>query len=246
MFQKIKTACLALPARVCLVLSLIFLSPGFKSKAHAQVLGSDYALMLGASAAAVLAASALDESAQAYFSGKGRIGDLSWVGNNVLGKGVPGLLLGGGFWLGGYLTDRPYELHAGRAQVESIVATGLVVTLLKSLSNRRRPNGEDSYSFPSAHTAYAFTTAAVLNEFYGWKVGVPAYLLGALTATSRMQDNQHWLSDTVAGAAIAVMIGTAISRWHLGTLEKEKSKLIPEVSPAVDPDHVGVQLKWEF
>lgn len=246
MLQSIKKACLADRWRVFAVLLFMIFQLFAVSRAQAQFVLPDSALMLGAGAIAVGGASLLDKSAQSYFSGKGRVGELNWVGNKVIGLGTPGLILGAGVWLGGYLFESGYEIHSGRAQVESLVVTGILVTLAKSLSNRRRPNGEDAYSFPSAHSAYAFTTASVLQEFYGWKFGVPAYLLAGLTAASRMQDNQHWLSDTVAGAAVGIIIGTGISRWHLRRLEEEQAEWVPQISPAIYPEHFGLSLNWEF
>lgn len=215
-------------------------------QAKAQVAFPNYALMLGSGAAAVFAATKIDDSAQGFFNGKGRIGEFRWVGNKVVGKGVPGLILGAGFWAGGHLFESEYEIHSGRAQVETLLVTGVIVTTIKSLANRRRPNGEDSYSFPSAHSAYAFASASVLNEFYGWKVGLPAYILAGLTATARMEDNQHWFSDTVAGAAISVIIGTTISRWHLRTLDDKKSEFVPEIMPKVAQGELGLSLTWEY
>lgn len=246
MHQILKKACLAARSRVLASLVILFCFLSHSAQVQAQFVVPDAALMLGTGAAAVGAASLLDKSAQSYFSGKGRIGELNWVGNKVIGLGTPGLILGAGVWIGGHIFDSEYEVHSGRAQVESLVATGVLVTLAKSLSNRRRPNGEDDYSFPSAHAAYAFTTASVLHEFYGWKIGVPAYALAGLTAASRMQDNQHWLSDTVAGAAVGVIIGTSISRWHLRSLNQDEAQWMPRISPSFNQEQVGLILNWEY
>jgi hypothetical protein len=201
--------------------------------------GRSSQVALGAGALAVIGSSALDGKANNYFNGHKRIGQLNRLGNEVLGAGVPGLLFGGSFWLYGHIKERPYEIQAGKAQLETIAVTGATVALLKSFAGRKRPDGSDDYSFPSAHAAYAFATATVLGEFYGWKVGVPAYLLAGLTAAGRMQDNRHWLSDTVGGAAIAFVVGQAFSRtrlkWHEQEMkqkeEQEKSALrfMPEL-----------------
>ena len=71
---------------------------------------------------------------------------------------------------------------------------------------RTRPNG-DPRSFPSGHASATFATATVLHRHYGWKLGLPFYLLGVYTAASRIQDKKHWLTDTVMGAT---------SAWHGG------------------------------
>lgn len=171
--------------------------------------------VLGGGVAAVLGAKALDSSAQDYFAHKPRLGGLEKLGNEVLGTGVPGVLVGAGFWLFGDLSNRWYESHAGQAQLETLLVTGVLTSILKASVSRERPDGSDHFSFPSGHTSTVFASAMVLQEFYGWKAGVPAFMLGALTAASRMQDNRHWLSDTVGGALLGVVIGHAISRAHL-------------------------------
>ena len=47
-------------------------------------------------------------------------------------------------------------------------------------------------------------TAAVLGRHYGWKVGVPAFVLASYVAFCRVHDNKHYLSDVVFGAAMGL------------------------------------------
>lgn len=161
------------------------------------------------------AARAGDEKANDYFRGQHRLGNWDRLGNDFLGTGIPGVLLGGGFWLYGDLTGRAFETHAGQAQIEALLVTAGFTALIKGLANRERPDGSDRFSFPSGHTSTVFASAAVLGEFYGWKVGVPAYLLGVLTGVSRMSAGRHWLSDVTGGALIGIAVGQAYSRFHL-------------------------------
>ncbi len=46
----------------------------------------------------------------------------------------------------------------------SLLLTDLITTKLKKNIDKDRPSGDNSNSFPSAHSAYAFTTATVLYE----------------------------------------------------------------------------------
>jgi membrane-associated phospholipid phosphatase len=83
---------------------------------------------------------------------------------------------------------------------------------LKFVAGRHRPyQGPDSTSvtpfsvhyssFPSGHTGTAFAFSASLAfEFHSYWVKVPLYTMATLTGISRMYDNKHWFSDTVAGA----------------------------------------------
>lgn len=46
---------------------------------------------------------------------------------------------------------------------------------------------------------------------YGWKAGVPAFLLAAGVGASRLSDDVHWASDVVAGATLGIWMGYAYS-----------------------------------
>jgi len=67
-------------------------------------------------------------------------------------------------------------------------------------------------SFPSSHTSQAFAVAAVLEDRYGWGVGVVAYTLAGAVGASRIIQERHWASDVVGGAALGWIIGHTLSR----------------------------------
>ena len=55
-----------------------------------------------------------------------------------------------------------------------------VLTLaVKAAVRRTRPEGA-GFSFPSGHATITFASATVLQQHFGWKVGVPAYAVAAL------------------------------------------------------------------
>ena len=68
----------------------------------------------------------------------------------------------------------------------SALATAGVTYALKYSIRKDRPDHSDRHSFPSMHTATSFAAAAFIQRRYGWKWGLPAYVL--------------W--DVLAGAAI--------------------------------------------
>ncbi|TLZ23184.1 MAG: phosphatase PAP2 family protein [Gammaproteobacteria bacterium] len=72
--------------------------------------------------------------------------------------------------------------------------------------NQWRKGGGNS--FPSVHSSAAFAVGTVLAESgsddYRWMRRVLGYGLGAATGYERLKHNAHWLSDTVAGAALGV------------------------------------------
>ncbi|HEY8051489.1 MAG TPA: phosphatase PAP2 family protein [Steroidobacteraceae bacterium] len=70
-------------------------------------------------------------------------------------------------------------------------------------------------SFPSFHTTAAFAVGTVLAESgsddYRWLRRLLGYGLGVATGYERLKHNAHWLSDTVAGAAL----GSASARFAM-------------------------------
>ena len=83
-----------------------------------------------------------------------------------------------------------------------------VVASVKKISGEWRPNGESNQSFPSGHTANAFTGAEFMRLEYKdvspW-YGVYGYVLAASTGFLRMYNNKHWLSDVVAAAGVGIL-----------------------------------------
>jgi len=79
---------------------------------------------------------------------------------------------------------------------------GITYTL-KYLVNETRPNG-GNHSFPSGHTASAFSGAAFIQKRYGWQAGLPAYLLAAYTGYTRVYARKHYVWDVLAGAGIGM------------------------------------------
>jgi len=74
---------------------------------------------------------------------------------------------------------------------------------VKRIINKKRPNGSN-YSFPSGHTASAFTGASFLQLRYGWKVGIPAYLLASYVGYTRIKANKHDKWDVLGGAVVGI------------------------------------------
>ena len=110
---------------------------------------------------------------------------------------------------------------------ESLVFAMVLAEAGKLALRRQRPNGEN-YSFPSAHSAAAFSTAAVLTEFYGLPVAIPSYAVASIVAVSRLDSNVHHLTDVLAGAVIgtAVGVGTSLAHKH----EHADFLFLPQVS----------------
>lgn len=96
----------------------------------------------------------------------------------------------------------------------------------------QRPNGGE-YGFPSGHVSFIVSGAAFLQERYGWKYGVPAYLLAGYVASERVRDDKHRWRDVIAAGAlsygVAKLFVTPENATHL--------------APVIGPDFIG--LRWE-
>lgn len=76
---------------------------------------------------------------------------------------------------------------------------------------RREPGGVDPYSFPSGHSAIAFTLATSASLSYPeWYVIVPAYLWASSTALARVWFGMHYPSDIVVGAAVGTGVALLV------------------------------------
>ncbi len=117
--------------------------------------------------------------------------------------------------------------YAGRDIVRAQVVSQVMVQSLKYTVRRDRPDHSNNKSFPSGHSASAFATATVLQRYYGWKVGVPAYALGSYVALARMSWNRHHASDVVMGAGFGIAAARTV------TMEMAKSKFSVGVQPQV-------------
>lgn len=101
----------------------------------------------------------------------------------------------------------------GLEQGAFTAATTLGVTYaLKYSIHKMRPDRSDNRSFPSMHTALAFSAATYVTRRYGWQYGVPAYALSAFVGFSRIYGKKHDTWDVLTGAAIGAASAMAFTR----------------------------------
>jgi membrane-associated phospholipid phosphatase len=141
-----------------------------------------------------------------------------WAGSARLdGIFEPGAVMGSGWvqiggafglYIVGRATDRPRLGLLGADLMRSQVINTVLTQGLKIAVNRQRPDGA-SYSFPSGHASATFATATVVQRNFGWKVGIPAYAVATFVGSSRLQENRHYLSDVLFGAAVGIVSGRA-------------------------------------
>ena len=99
--------------------------------------------------------------------------------------------------------------------------------------------GSGGQSFPSAHTATAVGLAAVLSRLYPRGRGL-FVVLAVLVACQRVQGGAHYVSDTLAGAAVGCLVAAAclhrglLGAWftryeyHFHALERPSPRVAPK------------------
>lgn len=118
------------------------------------------------------------------------------------------------------------------------------VTGLKGLTKIERPDGSANNSFPSGHTATAFSGAEFLWQEYKdvniW-YGISGYAVAAGTGFFRIYNGRHWLSDVAMGAGIGIM-STKIAYWTFPYVQKHFFKSRKDVGAIITPFYNGKQL----
>jgi hypothetical protein len=151
------------------------------------------------------------------------------------------------YGLYGYsLWQQDQELHEFSRTLVSVNAITLASTfLLKAAANTHRPSDtfmNGRYGFPSYHTSSTFAFAATLEEYYGWKVGLPAYALAGLVGWSRIDEREHDLSDVVFGAALGYVIGKSVAAMHLAN--DPRLKVEPYYDPVQQAGGVSIEKRY--
>jgi hypothetical protein len=155
---------------------------------------------------------------------------------SVLGHGLTQIGGSAALVLAGHFAHQPRLDFLGLELMRAHTITSLLTQGLKIGVGRRRPDGGPR-SFPSGHTSAAFATATVLEHDFGWKVGVPSYLLAGYIGASRVAGNHHYGSDVVVGAAIGLVSARAVTR-------SRSSHHNLSVTPVLGRSSAGMVLTW--
>ncbi len=108
------------------------------------------------------------------------------------------------------------------------ISTGAIL-VLKHTTNELRPDGSNYLSFPSGHTANAFTGASLLDrEFSSVSPWIPlgGYAMATSTGILRMTNDKHWLSDVLVGAGIGLLsteIAYQVYPWLTRKLSRHRT-----------------------
>ena len=64
-----------------------------------------------------------------------------------------------------------------------------------------------SFSFPSGHTTLAFSVAFIIYRILPKRYSIPAFLIAALVAFSRLYLGVHYPSDILGGICVGYVAG---------------------------------------
>jgi hypothetical protein len=163
----------------------------------------DSAIVVGAGGAAAFVGHAWDDDLSGELETNVRLNNAMEPGHTYGAFGVQSLV-GVGLYATGWFAKKGRLAKVGADIMRAQIVSQAYTQALKFTVQRERPDGSNTLSFPSGHSASAFATAGVLQRHYGWKVGVPATLVAGYVATARVKDNKHHLSDVMFGAAMGI------------------------------------------
>ena len=210
-------------------------------------------IAVGTAIAGTALVSRLDQSARAFQHDRH-----SQTADEIAGMGrayghTPvAVALSGGLYLGGLVSGNGNIRSTGLMVFEAIALGGITTTVLKSVAGRSRPfleegayafhgpqSANEMLSFPSGHSTVAFAVSSVLaGRVKNTYATIAFYSLAAITALSRVYNDEHWLSDNVFGAAIGAVSGLAVVRMHEGSSGNTSFHFIPL------PGGVRVELRF--
>ncbi len=136
------------------------------------------------------------------------------------------------------------------ALLEAGILSGTTAEVLGLAGGRERPDETTSPnqwrrggdSFPSLHVSTAFAIGTVFaesgNDEYRWIRRIIGYGVAGATGYVRVNENVHWLSDTVAGAAL----GIATARFVLNRQNPE-SRASVQFEPIKDGWRVAFSMR---
>lgn len=101
----------------------------------------------------------------------------------------------------------------------ALLITSAIVVIVKRAVRRRRPSLDiqmsvppDRFSFPSGHTAAAFSVAVAMSGVAPMLLP-PLLLVAIVVGYGRMYLGVHYPLDVGAGAAVGLLTGSCIALW---------------------------------
>ncbi len=112
----------------------------------------------------------------------------------------------------------------------------LATVALKYTVREQRPDTQERDSFPSGHTASAFSGASFIYLRYGRQYAVVPYIAAICTGYSRIKVNRHHPMDVYAGAALGML-----SSWYFVSRYENV-----EIAPIFENDFKGLTVNYKW
>lgn len=178
-----------------------------------------------------------------------------------VGDGSTHIGVAAAFGLYGWIADDRRALRTASQTIEALIASGLVVQVLKRITGRESPqvatretgrwqffpniaqyqkHQPKYYAFPSGHITSTMATVTVLAENYpeiGWIKPVGYGIVG-LVGISLVNVGYHWYSDLPLGIALGYTFGKIVAHpdgldiGAVGDLGGAKVSFGPSITPA--------------
>ena len=200
--------------------------------------------LAGAGAGSIaLQTSDMDDHVADYFARHETFGDFTQRTLYVIG--LPEFHFGAtALW---YVLEAEHGNDPGRQRAvtmfSALTINTAVTGALKLAVHNDTPNGKH-WAWPSGHTSSSVTVASVLHEFYGWKVGLPAYAGAGLVAWRMMDKGDHWASDVLFGATLGWVVGHTVA-GRRGSAEIAGFEVLPYYGNYQSPA-AGISLAKRF
>jgi membrane-associated phospholipid phosphatase len=187
------------------------------------------------------------------------------------GDGRIHLAIAATFGIVGFALDDTRALRTASQTVEALLASGVVVQVLKHVTGRESPEAASKqggvwrllpnqrdyirhqaryYSFPSGHIATIMSTVTVIAENYpevGWIKPV-GYTAVGLVGFSLVGVGMHWYGDLPLGLAIGYTFGKIVAhRDDPGMMAGDSAHSSAfSIVPSITPEGAGVTLAVAF
>lgn len=162
-------------------------------------------------------------------------GSAAAISEELPGDIVTGLMPIATYAIAHYKDDSAGEGQFLRSVAASLVLNTTLRVAINETSWGKRPNGSP-YGFPSGHTAFMTSNAAFLQDRFGWKFGVPAYVMTAYVAWVRVDTDHHRWRDVFAGAALSYSVSKLFVTPHDATY----------LAPIIGPEFLGMRWQRSF
>lgn len=169
---------------------------------------------------------------------------LLWIQNNLrvqaLNPVMVGITLlgsGGAVWIAILLILllRKNTRRYGAVGVVSLGVATAIYFVLNRIVRRTRPflavkgltmlgSKPLNYSFPSGHTTSAFAVAVVVFLCLPRKFGIPALILAALIAFSRLYIGVHYPTDVLTGFLIGTITAIVVRAFMMRMFQRRDSR----------------------